>query len=399
MQRKQLFALFVTNLVIFTVARATVMLLPIYLMHLGADKIMVGLVLGLMFASMGVATLGSGWLSNRFQHRRSWIILAGAVSIPITYLMGQTNSVGLFSIFAIIVWATYGITITMANILTGMYADSKQRGRIFGIIGTTVVLGAIISGFITGAIVDNWGYTALFTFCSFGGIVQIVSGLMLEDEVTKDTSKITSTQTNTSIPLPKVIWFVIIACALTQIALSGVHMTRPLLMDELGFDASAITGATAIGGMFALPLPLIIGWLSDKLGRNRLLIISFLALHFGVLLIVPATHLWHFWISAILLRAISASQTVGLAWVNDLATPETLATATARFSAGSSIANVIAFSVMGFIIEMLGFRMTIFVGAMLPLISIILVVGISYQRHPFAMLRARIMTFVNLLIK
>ena len=392
MQRKQLLALFVTNLVIFTVARATAMLLPIHLTQLGVDEIMIGLVLSLMFASLAVTTLGSGWLSNHFQRRKHWIIFAGAVSVPITYLMGQTNSVGLFSIFAIIVWGSYGVTLTMANILTGMYADSKQRGRIFGIIGTTVVVGAIISGFIAGAIVDNWGYTALFTFCSLGGIVQIVFGLMLEDKVIKDNTKTVSKQVRASQPIPTSIWFVIIACALTQMAISAVHMTRPLLMDGLGFDASAITGATAIGGMFALPLPLIIGWLSDKLGRNRLLMISCLAVHFGVLLIVPATHLWHFWVSAILLRAISAGQTVGLAWVNDLATPETLATATARFSAGSWIANVIAFSVMGFIIEMLGLRMTLFIAAMFPLISIILVVIVSRRPRPVQQLRVAIST-------
>ena len=56
------------------------------------------------------------------------------------------NSVALLTLFTLILWGVFGVTVTMANILTGMYADPAQRGRTFGIIGTTNGLGAIIGG-------------------------------------------------------------------------------------------------------------------------------------------------------------------------------------------------------------------------------------------------------------
>lgn len=399
MHRKQLFALFVTNLVVFTVARALLMLLPIYFVQLGTGEMLIGLFLSLVFASLAIATLGSGWLSNRFQNRKWFIVLGGAVSIPATFLMGQVSSVILLTVFVMILFAAQGMILTMGNILTGMYADPEQRGRTFGIIGTTVMLGAILSGFTMGAIVDRWGYITLFTMCAFGGLVQMISGTLLEDGAAQDTPTTDSPQSTSSSRLPKSILLVIVACAFTAMALASAGMTRPLLMDALGFSASAITTTVAIGGIVALPLPLIIGWLSDKLGRNRLLVISSLAVHIGMLMLVPATHLWQFWLSTILLRAITASQSVGMAWINDLATPETLATATARFSAGSWIANVISFSLTGIIIQTLGLRMTFLYAALLPVISIILVLIVSYQRHPLAILRAGLTSLNNLLIK
>ena len=181
MNRRQLAALFVCNLVPYITGNSLLGLLPIYVARLGADEILAGIYLSLSFGALAVGALISGWLSNRFQRRKLMIIMAGCLSLPATFLMGQVNSLVLLTVFTMTVWFAGGVITGMVNILTGMYADAKSRGRIFGIIGLTGGLAQIIGGSASGAIVDHWGYVALFTAVSLVYIAQIVAGLFLED--------------------------------------------------------------------------------------------------------------------------------------------------------------------------------------------------------------------------
>lgn len=382
MGRKQLVALFIANLVPYTIGQALLGLLPVYAVRLGADEIVAGLYLSLAFGALAVATLGSGWLSNRFQRRKHIIIVAGAVSVPATFLMGQVESVALLTMLTVIVWSAFGVSTTLLNILTGIYADPAARGRIFGIMGATIGLGAILGGFASGTIVDRWGFPALFTLAALGWLGQVLVGLFLEDRAVAERQYSQSEPVTPSAPLGRTIWLLIVAHGLALIAPFSSNLGRPLMMDSLGFDASAITSTFVVSGFFGMPLPFLIGWLSDRVGRNQLLLVSYLAVSVGMFVLAPATQLWHFWLSTTLLAANAAGMSIGLALVNDLAAPESLASATARFTAAPWIAGVIGFGATGFVIQALGVQTTFLMAALFPLVSVLLVLSISHQPRP-----------------
>ena len=375
MSRKQLVALFLANLVPYTIGQALLGLLPVYVVQLGGDESVAGLYLSLAFGALAVATLSSGWLSNRFQHRKYMIVAAGVVSIPATFLMSQTTNLVLLTVFTMILWFAFGISLTMLNILTGMYADPSSRGRIFGIMGTTIGLGAILGGFASGAIVDRWGFPALLLVAAFGWLFQVLAAVFLEDRST--VSNQADTPAPAAAPLGRTIWLVIAAHGLALTAMFSTNLARPLMMDAAGFDATAIASTFVVSGFIGLPLPFLIGWLSDRLGRGQLLVAAYAIMSVGVFVLVPAVQLWHFWLSMILLAANVAGLSVGLAYVNDLSRPESLATATARFSASPWVAGVIGFGVTGFFIQTLGLHQTLTAAAILPLISVVLVMAIS----------------------
>jgi MFS family permease len=381
MRRQQLIALFLTNLVPYTIGQALLGLLPVYAVQLGMDEIGAGLYLSVAFGALAAATLSSGWLSNRFQQRKRMIILAGAVSIPATFLMGQVSSIALLTVLTMILWFAFGVMLTMLNILTGMYADPTSRGRIFGIMGTTIGLGAILGGFASGAIVDRWGFPALLTLAALGWLAQVLAALFLEDRKPVDSQNVLP-EPAAAAPLGRTIWLLIAAHALALIGQFSSNLGRPLMMDAAGFDASAIASTFVVSGFVGLPLPFIIGWLSDRLGRNQLLMLAYLAMSLGVFVLIPAAHLWQFWLSMIFLSANIAGLSVGLAYVNDLAAPAALATATARFSASPWIAGVIGFGATGFVMQALGLQMTFFLAALFPLVSVLLVFAISRQSRP-----------------
>lgn len=54
----------------------------------------------------------------------------------------------------------------------------------------------------------------------------------------------------------------------------------------------------AIGGAIALPLPVLFGWLSDRIGRKLLMNLGYLAGILSMLILAISTSLWHFWITA-----------------------------------------------------------------------------------------------------
>lgn len=377
MSRKQLAVLFICNLVPATVGIAVIALLPVYAVKIGASEIVTGILLSLAFGALALGTLISGWLSDRYQRRKLTIMLVGAAGIPITFLMGQVGDVTLLAILTMMLWFVCGVTVTTANIVVSIYADPRTRGRTFGIIGATVGLGQILGGFSSGAIVDRWGFTALFSLVALVWIVQIVAVLFLSDPVrTQPQDKQIE---STRLPLPKALWILMAAHILAAIVDNSAGLGRPLIMNELGFDATAISSALAITGFVALPLPIVAGWLSDRIGRLRLLVVCYLAVSLGALILSSATALWHFWLSPMLTTTVMSGFSVGLALVNDLASAETLATAVSRFSVTPWIAGIIGFGAAGFVIQAIGLQTTFLTMTLLPLISIALLSAVASQ--------------------
>lgn len=380
MSRKQLSALFACAMVPATVGIAVIALLPVYAVKLGASEIETGFFISLAFGTLAVGTLISGWLSDRFQRRKLTLVLVAALGLPTTFLMGQVGQIALLAILTMVLWFVAGVSVTTVNILAGIYADPEERGRTFGILGATVGLGQILGGFTSGAIVDLWGFGALFALVSLVWIIQMIAALFISDPVkTQPQQEHAESKRG---PLPQVIWLLIAAHILAAVADSSAGLGRPLRMDGLGFDATSISSALAMSGFVALPLPVLAGWLSDRLGRTRLLIGCYLAVSVGAFALALATDLWHFWLSTVLTTTVMAGLSVGLALVNDLASAETLATAVSRFSATPWIAGVIGFGASGLVISTLGLQTTFLTLALFPVTSVVLIFAVERYFRP-----------------
>lgn len=380
MNRTQLAALFVCNMVPATVGIAVIALLPVYAVQLGASETVTGLFIGLAFGTLAIGTLISGWLSDRFQRRKLSITLAGILGVPVTFLMGQVNQIVLLAILTMILWFLAGVTVATVNILAGIYADPDTRGRTFGILGATVGLGQILGGFGSGAIVDRWGFSALFALVALVWVIQIFAVLFVSDPVKTRVHEDSAKSRRSS--LPQAIWLLMAAHILAAIVDSSAGLGRPLMMNGLGFDATSISSALAMSGFFSLPLPILAGWLSDRFGRTRVLIACYLAVSIGALALASASNLWHFWVSTILTTTVMAGFSVGLALVNDLASSDTLATAVSRFSAIPWLAGVIGYSATGLVISTFSPQTTFLVVTLFPVISIMLVLAIGRSIRP-----------------
>lgn len=371
MKSKQVAALFVCNLIPYFVGIALIPLLPVYVVEeLNASEAIAGIYLALAFGMLAIGTMISGWLSDRFQHRKLMIIAAACLALPSGWLMGQVDTILPLLILTMIVWFLGGITMGMVIILTGIYADTTIRGRIFGIVALATGVGQILAGFTAGPIVDRWGYTTLFSVTAMAWIIQIVAGMLLEDKpaVTKN-DELPLLKVRKS-PIAKELWFLFIAATLVGVTTFSTGFGRPLIMDQLEFDATAITLTVAIGGVASLPVPLLLGWLSDIFGRKRLLIISYLVTFSAAFLLINAFQLWHFWLVAIGFALVDGAMTVGSALITDLVSPKKLSSALARYTSSFWIAGALGYGFTGFFINSFGIQTTFAIVSLLPLISI-----------------------------
>ncbi len=378
MSRKQLGALFVGTLIPYFTGSALVSLLPIYSQTLGADTSSAGLYLGLIFGALAVSTLLSGTLSDHFQHRKQFIILSACLNFACVYLMGQTDDFRVLTLLTMVVWFCGGITLSMLMILTGMYAPPAQRGRIFGVVVAAASVAQLIGGFVSGRIVDRWGYEALFTVVALSHIILLASAILLEDrQVERSPSASAATA-----PIPASVSWLTLASLLINTASFCIGLGLVLAMSDRKFDATTITTTSVIAGLALLPLPYVWGWLSDHVGRRELLAISYLGPVAAALVLANAGELWQFWLVAPVAGIASSSNSVAQALVTDLAAADTLGRSLGRFSAAAWIGGVFGYIGGGAVLERLGVQATFTVAALLPFIAILILMTQSKPPLP-----------------
>jgi MFS family permease len=142
-------------------------------------------------------------------------------------------------------------------------------------------------------------------------------------------------------------------------------------MDELAFTATAISSVNAVGGMTVLPLSPLAGWLSDRLDRRRLIVIGSLFGLASAVILVFASALWHFWVAMALGSiAMAAGTSVAPALVIDLVPNSELERALSLNSSMGWFGGILGFAGTGLMIQPLGQRSTLAVGAGLALVSL-----------------------------
>jgi MFS family permease len=382
MGKKQFAALFVCSLVVWTLTQSIISLLPVYATEFGVDAGAAGNFLSLTFISLTAGTMATGWLSNKFQRRKAMLVAAGLVNIPATWLMGQVTAFWQLAVLTAIVWFFIAITMTTINILAGLFAGATERGKIFGLLAINTSLGSLIGGFAGGPIVDRWGYPTLFTVAAIGWAIQPVIALLLEDK--KFVARVVRPDQPLSLTprLGGAFYLMFVATLVAFGAGFVAVLGRPLLMDKMGFDQTAITGAVAIGGAISLPFPILLGWLSDRIGRPALIAACFLVGALGLFALAISVSLWHFWAATVLLTGVGVSLGVGPAFVTDLVPQESLGTALSWYGFAPTIGGILGFAVTGHAIQAFGMTTTFIASAILTLLAVALIAYIQRVRRP-----------------
>jgi MFS family permease len=379
MRKKQLVALFVDYLTVGTIGAVTGGLLPIYATRLGADSTLAGLYISATFAAIAVGTVIAGWLSDKIQRRREMLIVSGVITAASLWWMGRaTDMTGLF-ISSMVMFLAFGVQIAVSNILVGLFAGAEERGRVFGIMATTNPLGSLLGGAVAAVVLDRWGFPVLLAGSAAVALVVPVMGLLLEDKAApaplSDLIDAKPTPRKSVFSPTFLLLFFAMTIAFITIGVQGLG--RTLMMDKLGFNASDVSSTLVVGGLVGIPFPLILGWLSDRMGRKRIMLICYVAMASTFLLLSGSFALWHFWLSMAIQWFVVASMGIASALVTDIVEPDSLGTALSLLGSTNFIGLVIGTGITGAAIQNLGLIPTFVMGAVLALIALGLITQIK----------------------
>jgi MFS family permease len=387
MSIKQLLGWCACYLVIETGIAAIVGLMPLFLQQFEANESTIGLILASSYLSLAVSNVFAGWLSDRVQRRKTFLILSGVIAAPLAWGLSEADSTTTVMLLMAGLWFVTGIALTMTTILAGLFTESRYRGRVFGLLSVSANIGLMTGALFSGRIVDRWGYPALFIVMAILYLIIPLVGVFLKDrpaavdlgDFQPEDSPETPFTARTSFYNRSFV-LLIVASVLAQAANSVIFLSRPLIMDTYRFDATTITSVSAYGNLVTLPLPLIFAWLADRTGRKSVLFLSLLGPLLGLLIMLGAGQAWQFWLTSTFGAFVGSGGVIAQAYITDTFPRQSLGRALAIFSATPWIGIVIGLGAGGEAIRRFEMTPALWMAVSVAVVALVLLLPISLSK-------------------
>jgi MFS family permease len=367
MSRKQLVALFVCSLFPWILGNGLVPLLPVYAKSLGASSAAAGAYLAVSYLGLALGALSAGWVSNRFG-RKTPLMVISFLAIPINLWLGSASSLLELTLATFSLWYLGGMGLALINIIAGLFAPKDRRGRTFGILGLAVGLGSVIGGFSAGPLVDALGYSGMFFVFAFITGLWFLSVFFVEDQknspqtashpgqaAASGDQETGTRQIRLLDSLGIGFLFLLLAMFLAALANFTGILGRSLVMDDMGFSTAAITSTAAISAIFHLPVAPLVGSLSDRVGRRKIVWAGYLSGAIALFVMAFSRAFWQFSLAIFLLSLYTTlTQNVANAWTVDLVPPQSLGRGLAIMGAIGWFGGVFGFALGGMMIQSFG---------------------------------------------
>jgi MFS family permease len=244
---------------------------PLFVRSLGASMSVLGFLDGLGDALVSISQAISGYFSDRIQKRKVFVWLG--------YLMGGISRVGyalsqnwLHLIPFRILDRSGKIRSAPRDAIVADLSTEKDRGENFGFLRMMDNLGAVLGILLCILLVNFLGFKKLFLLASIPSLIGVILILIFIKEQKRDTTKIFKGISLKSFT-PQFRYFLILSSIFSLGAFSYSFLL--IFAKEFGFKTGFIPVLylifTAIASLFSIPF----GKLSDKIGRKKVLEISF----------------------------------------------------------------------------------------------------------------------------
>ena len=390
--KQPLVYLFTISFVVLFVGMGLFPVLPLYATEFGASKTIIGIYFAVMYISNAAGSMLPAWLADRLT-RKGLFIASSVLGIPALFLLSRADALWQVVLLTSVLWFSGGLVLALVSVFTGLYSEGRSRGKSFSLMSLPMPLGALIGGAVVCSLISRQGYAFMFTVL---GVIwtslPFIGLFVLED---RPSSKPVSSQAQFSMTQPRFnpAFYLLLGLTLVStVAISAARLGTSFSMQSLNFSASAIASSAAVSGLVTMPLTLLIGVLSDRMGRERFLIINYLLAAIGALTLVLAAQLWQFWLAAtLLLVAISSSSALASALVTDILQPTALTRGLSWIKGIGSIAGIISFAGTGFLLDNFGPQTLYLVALILPVIAaaVLEVVGCKPKRFVPVPIRLR----------
>lgn len=354
-KNKQLLYLFLCNFAILFIGFGLFPLLPLYAADFGASPSFIGIYLAITYIAISIGSILAGQLSERLP-RKTLFVTAGLLGTPALFLLGRAQSLWHIVVLTALVWFAGGIGLSISSVLTSLHTTSSTRGKAFGLLALASPLGALLGGLIVGRLVAWSGYPLMFSVLAFvWTMYPILAWTRVQDKPTCVPSG-KAPQAVPSVHRPGTPYlFLLVTVLLASMTVSVGRLGLSMAMKSQQFSASEVSTASAFGGLVTIPITLLIGTLSDKLGRKRFLLTGYIVAMGGTLLLINAQNLWQFWtVSSLILASRSVITSMSPAYATDLLSRRVIGKALPLVGTMNWVSGAIGFAGSGFVLDTFG---------------------------------------------
>jgi MFS family permease len=119
-----------------------------------------------------------------------------------------------------------------------------------------------------------------------------------------------------------------------------------------------------------MPGALMMGWLSDRVGRKRMVLACYTAGLVCVPVLAWSRSLESFWVASVLLSVLSSASAAGSALVTDSLPSHALGTGLSLMAGAANLGGFLIAPLIGLALQQLGQRDAFLVAVIVPLVSI-----------------------------
>lgn len=383
MPNTQLMYLFMSSFIILFVGMGLFPVLPVYAAEFGASRTVIGIYYALMYAANAVGSMLTNRLAVRLTHKGLFVAV-GVLGIPALMLLGQASALWQVVVLTTVVWFCGGVGLSLINVFTAQQSGHKSRGKSFSLMFLAFPLGAVFGGALVGQLVNSSGYHAMFVV--LGAVWAILPAIgVFKLKVNSDSNPVRAALAQrTTDRLGANFYRVLAMTLLASIAINTGRLGTALSMQAQDFSASAISSTAMVSGLITIPIVLLIGALSDRLGRKTFLMLGYMIAGGGALMLAFATDLWMFWIAATLvLVALCTNGALASALVTDTLSPQARQRGLPWINAMNPVAGVLSFTSIGFMMDTFG-QLPVYLVALSVAVGAALLLNSLQGERPFA---------------
>jgi MFS family permease len=377
-----LIVLFSYNILYMAAAGLIVPGVPLYLATNGFSEDVVNLVLASTALASLVGQVIFGYVSDRVM-TKSFFVGLGTISYIFGYLTLALLKNKLLSVFILVILNFFGsAAYPAAMALLADFSSVQNRGRSMGFFWSSASLGWAISVAFTGLILERFGGSYLFGICS---LMHSVSFLLIyfgfrgydkKVKIEDPSTKVRGSIFKSILSLEGSFLVFLVGTLIFFMADFTKNVYIPMFYTfELGLGITTSTLLLSFTSWIELPSTVFFGYLSDKIGRKKVILIGYMLC---IIFMVINSLAYNFW------SATFAMGLYGLIWgafsgassalASELTSENERGFAMGLFNSSGSIANLIAPLSIGVLIQLFGYRLAFVTLSMLLLVACLLLI-------------------------
>ena len=328
-------------------------LLPLFLSSvLGVSAAALGVIEGAAESISSLLRLPAGWLSDKFGRRKPLVVLGYTLAAFARPLIGLAQNVG--QVLAIRLTDRFGKGVRTAP-RDALIADSvspAQRGYAYGLHRASDSLGAVLGPLIAWALLSLGvvELRGLFLWAALPGLLAVLLVIvMVKETAAQPKPKPEPIPGLTAEGLGAPFWRYLAVVFLFTLSCSSDAFLL-LRVSQLGVPTAMVPILWAMLHVVKSSSSLVSGWLSDRVGRSRLILGGWLIYTAVYLGFAFASTAWHAW-ALFLVYGLFFGMTEGVekALVADLVPVRRRGTAFGWFNAAVGLASLPASVVFGIV--------------------------------------------------